>query len=713
MNTFVSSPSDLKSQNYRILIVDDTPSNLETLDTYFEEFGFKMMMAKSGQSALKRIQYAKPDIILLDVLMPDIDGFELCRRLKASEDTRNIPVVFMTSLVETKHKVKAFEVGAADYITKPFQLEEVIARIQTHLTLRDFQQQLEVKNVQLQQEIYERKQAEDALQRVNDELEERVERRTADLKAEIVERKQTEKELRASEERFRQVTVSISDHIYVSEVSADGIYKNRYLSPHIEALTGYPCEKFETDWGFWASTIIHSTDRTTAAAQAARLARGQSSETEYRIERANGEVIWVRDSARVRDNGAYKIIYGVIGNITERKQAEEAIRKLAQELEQRVTRRTQELSALYDVTAVAGESLDLTATLERVLKQVLKAMPSDMGMIHLLDEARESLHLTVQQGLSPDIVAQKSTVPLENGLADWIIKLNEPLIVPNVATDPRARQLPGIDPETAYIGVPIRSGGRVLGVLGVLLKDVELSQPNINEMSLLMSISDHVGVVIESAQLRQRVEEAAVQEERSRLARELHDSITQSLYSLTLFAEWGQDLYESQKFEALKERLIEISDTAQQALKEMRLLLYELRPAILEQDGLIGALQRRLDTVEKRSGVMISLEIEPLDRLPTAMELGLYRIAQEALNNALKHAVATQLTLRLCVEGKQIILEIEDNGTGFVPKAVVNKGGLGLISMQERAEQLGGVLTIVSKPGTGTRIKVTVEVPNE
>ncbi|HXV44800.1 MAG TPA: ATP-binding protein, partial [Anaerolineae bacterium] len=141
---------------------------------------------------------------------------------------------------------------------------------------------------------------------------------------EITERKQAEVALRASEERFRQVISSISDWIYTTRINEDGSRVNLYLSSHVETLTGYPYEKFMADWNFWPSGVVHPDDRAAAAEQSARLAVGQSSEMEYRLIRADGEIIWVRDSARVESEGdKAKIIYGVVSDITQRKQLEE------------------------------------------------------------------------------------------------------------------------------------------------------------------------------------------------------------------------------------------------------------------------------------------------------------------------------------------------------------------------------------------------------
>ena len=128
-----------------ILIVDDTPTNLEILVDFFAGQGFEVFVAMDGESALEQISHARPDLILLDVMMPGIDGFETCRRLKANSEMADIPVIFMTALTETVDKVRGFTVGAVDYVTKPIQHEEVLARVTTHLKLRRLQQHLEEK----------------------------------------------------------------------------------------------------------------------------------------------------------------------------------------------------------------------------------------------------------------------------------------------------------------------------------------------------------------------------------------------------------------------------------------------------------------------------------------------------------------------------------------------------------------------------------------
>ncbi|MBD1937302.1 EAL domain-containing response regulator [Microcoleus sp. FACHB-68] len=185
-----------------ILIVDDNSTNLKVLFSFLRESGFKVLVAKDGESALEKLKEVSPDIILLDVMMPGIDGFETCYRLKASVATKDIPVIFMTALTERVDKVKGLSLGAVDYITKPFQQEEVLARVQLHLGLRNLTKMLEKQNVLLKQEIEARKEAEAALQTLTAELEERVASQTAELTQALHALQQTQTQLLQREEQL-------------------------------------------------------------------------------------------------------------------------------------------------------------------------------------------------------------------------------------------------------------------------------------------------------------------------------------------------------------------------------------------------------------------------------------------------------------------------------------------------------------------------------
>ena len=219
-----------------------------------------------------------------------------------------------------------------------------------------------------------------------------------------------------------------------------------------------------------------------------------------------------------------------------------------------------------------------------------------------------------------------------------------------------------------------------------------------------------VGAMIDITD-RVTLSEARIQaavEERQRLSRELHDSVTQSLYRLTLLAEASSRTAQTGEIQNVIENSSRLGEIAQQALKEMRLLVYELRPLALETAGLAEALQHRLDAVEKRAGVDAQLRVNLDVDLPAELEDSLYRIAQEVLNNSLKHAAATRIILTLCIQDGQVELDIHDNGKGFDSGAVQGQGGMGLHNIQERAVALGGSVSIGSEPGKGTKVQVRV-----
>ena len=182
-------------QKEPILIVDDTPNNLKVLSQALTDAGYTVAVAKSGETAIKQIEYKPPALILLDVLMPGMDGFETCDCLKSNPATKDIPIIFMTALNDTVDKVRGLSLGAVDYITKPFQIEEVLARVQTHLEIRRLNITLEQQNSRLKEEIEAHQTARAALQQLTEELEERVQQRTAELS-------QALDELRKSQEKL-------------------------------------------------------------------------------------------------------------------------------------------------------------------------------------------------------------------------------------------------------------------------------------------------------------------------------------------------------------------------------------------------------------------------------------------------------------------------------------------------------------------------------
>jgi len=419
-----------------------------------------------------------------------------------------------------------------------------------------------------------------------------------------------------------------------------------------------------------------------------------------RYVRKDGKVIWtLLSTSVVRDpEGKPLFLVSQIQDITEQVQAQQV-------LEERVAARTQELSALYDVTAVASASLDLETVMEQSLSRVLEVMGCQIGGIHLVNEAKDQVILAAWRDIPDEIVAEIETMPLESGVSGQIVIEGKPLVVPAMANNPNAvpaaRRILG---QQVYIGVPMRAKGQVVGVLSII--GAEGRQFSAEEVALLASIADQIGVAVENAQLYQRAERLAVIEERQRLARELHDSVTQSIYSATLLTETARRSAAAQNLQEVQGYLEELGAVTQQALKEMRLLVYELRPPALEQEGLVGALQQRIDAVEGRVDIQARLLVEGEIAMQPSVEEALYRIGQEALNNALKHAAARSVTVHLQTVDGRFEMQIVDDGRGFDPETARERGGMGLTTMQERAEQIGGRLIVQSSPGKGTTVRI-------
>ncbi|MGH8807814.1 MAG: two-component system response regulator [Noviherbaspirillum sp.] len=316
---------------YTILMVDDTPANLAMLAHVLEEHGHQVLVAQDGEEALQRVQFARPDLILLDVMMPGMDGFETCRRLKAQPELHSVPVIFMTALSDHSDKLAGFDAGGVDYVTKPFQIEEVLARVNTHLSLRSTQQRLAERNRQLQDEVTLRQRIESYLQSAYDLLEERVEQRTdelaqanAQLTTEIGERIRVEDDLRRNEARIQRLVESNIIGIYFWDFS--GVIPD--ANDAFLRLLAYTQEDLRDGKILWKN--IASQEYEPAYARALEELRHNGSFTPYETEYVR------KDGSRVpllvggafinstQDEGV-----GFVLDLTERKLAEERIRYMA------------------------------------------------------------------------------------------------------------------------------------------------------------------------------------------------------------------------------------------------------------------------------------------------------------------------------------------------------------------------------------------------
>ena len=368
-------------------------------------------------------------------------------------------------------------------------------------------------------------------------------------------------------------------------------------------------------------------------------------------------------------------------------------------------RRADELDALRTTMADVTAELELSALLQAIVERAAGLLDATGGEFGLYDELSQELRIVVSYNLGKDYVGTRHT--LGEGAMGLVVEAGESLIIDDYQTwEGGLAQYGQIH---ATLATPLKVGGRLVGVFTTVTDDPD-RQFTPADLHLLNLFAQQAAIAIENARLYEQAQQLAVMEERQRLARDLHDSVTQALYGMMLYSEAAAEELSLQQLDIVAEYLRELRQTAQEALAEMRLLIHELRPTVLAEEGLVPALQARLQAVEGRAGLDTEFSVEVEDRLPPQVEEGLYRIAQEALNNALKHAQASTIAvhLRHMPEDGVAILEITDDGIGFDPAIVAGKGGLGLSAMEERAAELGGRLTVESGTRGGTRVLVEV-----
>ncbi len=381
-------------------------------------------------------------------------------------------------------------------------------------------------------------------------------------------------------------------------------------------------------------------------------------------------------------------------------------------------RQLTEATALHESAARVNASLDRAEVLQTIVEQAAHLAGANAAALAELDESGEILVGRAMYGF-PQSGLHRAPIFREGPIIQ-ALKAGEPMIVRNRAEMPAMVWLrpdmlvrwnkAGIE---ALIALPFGYQNEKTATM-ILLFDHPIA-PTASEMQLLATFADHAAVAMHNTQLYEQAQQVAALEERNRLARDLHDSVTQSLFSISLLAQVIPALIDTQRDDALRS-LDELRRLSKEALAEMRALLFQLRPVALEDDGLVEALTKHLAALQRRDGPLITFVCEGCEeRLPLPVEETLFRVATEAVNNALKHAHARTVAVHLHEphdEPSLVTLTIQDDGTGFDPAGQrVQAGHLGLSGMRERVARSGGVLTLTSALGGGTTVTVRIAVP--
>jgi signal transduction histidine kinase len=371
-----------------------------------------------------------------------------------------------------------------------------------------------------------------------------------------------------------------------------------------------------------------------------------------------------------------------------------------------VTRLRAELDALSRISHKISMHLEVRAVLETILLEVGGFFGTKRVGVALHDAATGELYWAAGSGMSDTFLATMAgAIPQ----APWEEFARQPESVyfadtqQDVPYEPIGQAM-AAERLRSFLAVPLLYLGQLVGVL--LLAHEEPRAYSARDLAFGDLIGGQIAVAVENARLHERARELAAAEERARLARELHDSVSQSLFSLTLVVQTARE-HLTDNLSLVEQALRLADELARGAQAEMRMLLFELRSTVLQQEGLAAALEKQAGVLRQRSGLEVEVQVEGSARLTAEQEEALYRIAQEALANVVKHAHARRATVLLRFDATGPQVEINDDGRGFTWHESL-RGSYGLRTMRERAERLGGTLEIATVPGDGTRVRANL-----
>jgi PAS domain S-box-containing protein len=505
----------------------------------------------------------------------------------------------------------------------------------------------------------------------------------------VTERKLNEVALKQSEKLYRTVIEQATENIFLIDVETRRIVEsNRAFR---EAL-GYSEEELHR----MTLYDVVAADRGSVDANIRRIMQEISpSVGERKYVRKDGSLLHVEVSAGVIVRDGRQTLVGVAHDITERVRAQQL-------LEERVS----------TLSSIAGE-LTMERQMESVLDDLARSVVNTSTAVAcgvvLIGEQEGAVNLFGSYGLPEGYTASLSEAYRAGVTSPSLeaFRTRRPVLVRDlrslILADPLYTSVHHYVREAPWdvtYSLPLITRGRALGaIFFCFLPDAE---PGEDEKVFLRAVADQAAVAVENARLFSEARGKAALEERQRLARELHDSVSQALYGIALGVETARELLPDDP-ERAAEPLDYATTLAEAGMTEMRALIFELRPESLEKEGLVAALEKQAAAVQARHGIRVEAELDREPGVSLEVKEALYRVAQEALHNTVKHARATNVKLKLEESPEGFTLGISDDGVGFDSRKEF-PGHLGLKSMRERATRLGGALEVASEPGQGVRI---------
>ena len=498
-----------------------------------------------------------------------------------------------------------------------------------------------------------------------------------------------------SEQRLRQLTDNISEVLWLRDVQTGQML---YVSAAFADVWGVARDRlYEHPYSF--VEYVHPEDRDRVLEALQQHNEGDFNE-EYRIVRPDGDMRWIRAHTLPIHNDAGEVyrVAGIAEDITDYKQlvlAEQEQRALAE--------------ALRDIANALNTTVDMAEILDRLLTNLQQVVPHDAAEIMLIDG--EHAQIVRSRGYASRGLQQElddlNFIVTETPNLHYMRQTQKPLIIPDVEQMNEGQMLK-VTPALfwrSYAGVPIAAKGQVIGFINLGSLIPYFFTPI--HADRLQAFAEQAAIAIQNARLHEEARELAAHHERQRLARDLHDAVSQTLFAVTINTETLMRQAERDPA-GLGSKLADLHRLARGALAETRAVLLELRPEALADISLETLLEQLREAVLARKHLRISLQINRAAEPAPELKLVLYRVAQEALNNIVKHAQASQVSIRLTQDGARASLEISDDGVGFDPDSRP-PSSMGLNIMRERAESVGAALHIHSATGEGTQIAVTWE----
>jgi PAS domain S-box-containing protein len=498
----------------------------------------------------------------------------------------------------------------------------------------------------------------------------------------------------------------------IAIVAVDTEGRIRLVNRHTEAMFGYRREEIV---GRSLERLIPARHREAHIAHRAEYSlhpreRSMGTGHDLRGLRSDGSEFPIEAGLSHVELGGESITLGSIVDITHRKQIEETLERRVEERTREIDRRRQVAAGLRDTLAALNSDRSLEEILDHVVTQARRLLEASASGIYQLDAGDGRLSVLAQQGLPGAFLSRAEDVVGDCAIQRAVVQ-GRPVAVGDLSgearNEPDGRSRRDALLSSGYqavLAVPLWMKDSVFGGLELYYDEPHAFTEE--EIGLAATFGDQVALAIENARLRAHFEREAVQAERSRIARDLHDSVTQTLFSASMIGEvlpslWARDADEGRR------RLEEIRQLTRGALAEMRTLLLELRPQTLDEVPLIDLIQQLVEAARGRARLPIEAQLYCEEDPPAEVKEAVFRIAQESLNNVARHARAGEAALELHCgirSTKGTLLSVHDDGIGF-DTAAVGPDHLGLSIMRERAEAIGAELKVESEPGKGTRIR--------